>query len=120
MGLIEIVQLQAVYGKDTDNDCVVDTWEATQPATVAQWQQLRAVRIALVARSQIPEKDVVTLNETDLAASSRCNTAAPNPAIVCWRPNPGVATSGVAIKLDASSADWQRYRYRVFESKGAL
>ncbi|MFC5300490.1 PilW family protein [Azospira restricta] len=112
----QIVQLQAVYGKDADGDCVVDTWEATQPTTIAQWQQLRALRIALVARSLVPEKDVVTLNEADLAAAGKCNTATPNPAVVCWRPNPGVATSGVAIKLDTTGADWQRYRYRVFES----
>lgn len=77
---------------------------------------MRALRIALVARSLVPEKDVVTLNEADLAAAGKCNTATPNPAVVCWRPNPGVATSGVAIKLDTTGADWQRYRYRVFES----
>ncbi|MBI2306585.1 MAG: PilW family protein [Rhodocyclales bacterium] len=112
----QIVQMQAVYGKDTNNDCTVDTWEVTQPTTPAQWQQLRAVRVALVARSQIAEKDIVTLNEADLAGAGKCNTASPNPAVVCWRPNPGSVTGGVAIKLDMTGTDWQRYRYRVFES----
>lgn len=111
----QIVQMQAVYGKDTNNDCKVDTWEVSQPTSPVQWQQLRAVRIALVARSQIPEKDVVTLNETDVNAARRCNTANPNPSIACWRPNPDLAASGVAINLDATATNWQNYRYRVFE-----
>lgn len=112
----QVVQMQAVYGKDTDNDCTVDTWEVTQPGNAAQWQQVRAVRVALVARGALAEQDVVTVSESDLPAASRCNTAAPNPAAVCWRPDPASAASGVAIRLDASGADWQRYRYRVFEA----
>lgn len=110
----QIVQLQAVYGKDTNNDCIVDTWNATQPATEAEWQQIRAVRMAVVARSQITEKETTTLAEADVPAANRCNSATPHPNIVCWRPDPGTASTGVAIKLD-STTDWQRYRYRVFD-----
>jgi len=112
----QVVQLQAVYGKDTDGDCAVDTWNAVQPASTVQWQQLRAIRMALVARSQIAEKENVTLSEAEVGAGARCDGAAPNPALVCWRPNPDDATSGVAIRLDGTGADWQRYRYRVFEN----
>jgi len=112
----QVVQLQAVYGKDTDGDCEVDAWNAVQPANAVQWQQVRAVRLALVARSRIAEKAAVTLKESDVPASARCNTAAPNPALVCWRPDASSAASGVEIKLDANGSDWQRYRYRVFES----
>lgn len=111
----QIVQMQAVYGKDTNNDCLVDAWNDTQPSTPAEWQQIRAVRVALVARSQIIEKTAVTLSEADVAAAQQCNTAAPNPALVCWRPDPANASSGVAIKLDADT-NWQRYRYRTFET----
>lgn len=111
----QIVQLQAVYGKDTNNDCIVDAWNATQPTTSAEWQQIRAVRVAIVARSQIAEKTTTTLTETDVPAASRCNTAAPNANIVCWRPDPANAATGVEIKLD-STTDWQRYRYRVFDT----
>lgn len=111
----QIVQMQAVYGKDSDADCQVDTWEATQPATAAQWQQIRAVRVALVARSLVTEKDEITLDEAEVPASGKCDSATPNPALICWRPDP-VAAGGVAIRLDTGGADWQRYRYRVFES----
>jgi type IV pilus assembly protein PilW len=111
----QIMQMQAVYGKDTNNDCQVDTWDAIQPTTPVLWQQLRAVRIALVARSQVAEKDVVTLAEADVAAARKCDSANPNPALVCWRPNPDQASSGTAIKLDMTGTNWQNYRYRVFE-----
>ncbi|HEX5804603.1 MAG TPA: PilW family protein [Azospira sp.] len=112
----QIVQMQAVYGKDSDNDCLVDTWNATQPTSAAQWQQIRAVRVALVARSRVAEKDEVTLDEADVPAAGKCDAATPNPGVVCWRPDPVNAASGVAIRLDATASDWQRYRYRVFES----
>ena len=110
----QIVQLQAVYGKDTNNDCLVDAWNATQPATAPEWQQIRAIRMVLVARSQIAEKENVTLSEADVS-SAKCNTDTPNPNLVCWRPDPASTSSGVQIKLD-DTADWQRYRYRVFET----
>lgn len=112
----QIVQMQAVYGKDSDNDCLVDTWNATQPTSAAQWQQIRAVRVALVARSRVAEKDEVTLDEADVPASGKCDAATPNPGVICWRPDPVTAASGVAIQLAAGGSDWQRYRYRVFES----
>lgn len=113
----QIVQMQAVYGKDTNADCKVDAWEVTQPTTGAQWQQVRAVRLALVARSQLIEKENVTLAEADVAAGQKCNTASPNSGLVCWRPNPGDATSGTEIKLDTVvGADWKRYRYRVYDT----
>lgn len=107
----QIVQLQAVYGRDTDSDCTVDTWNATQPTTSAEWQQIRAIRVVVVSRSQIAEKTNVTLSEADVPNSAKCNAATPHANVVCWRPDPGSAASGVAIKLDAAS-DWQRYRYR--------
>lgn len=111
-----IVQLQAVYGKDTTTppDNVVDQWNATAPTTAAGWQQIIAVRVALVARGQSPEAGTVTLDGT--AAASTCNSANPHPAAVCWRPNPN--GNGVAINVNINNANpnWQRYRYRVVET----
>ncbi|MGE5386022.1 MAG: PilW family protein [Betaproteobacteria bacterium] len=114
----QIIQMQAVYGKDTNDDCVVDTWNAVQPTTNAEWQQIRSVRIALVARSQVREKGNVTLSESEVSAAQKCNTATPHSALVCWKPDPTSATSGVEINLNIGGAnpDWQRYRYRVFET----
>jgi type IV pilus assembly protein PilW len=113
-----VVQLQAVYGKDTTlpADGTVDVWNATAPTTAAEWQQIRAIRIALVARSQNREGAVVTLDGA--AAASTCNSATPHPAAVCWRPDP--AGNGVKIDVSAGNPEWQRYRYRVVESTIAL
>ncbi|HZW11984.1 MAG TPA: PilW family protein [Noviherbaspirillum sp.] len=111
-----IVQLQAVYGKDTTTppDNVVDQWNATAPTTAAGWQQVIALRVALVARGQSPEPGIVTLDGT--AAASTCNSATPHPAAVCWRPDPN--GNGVAINVNVSNTNpnWQRYRYRVVET----
>lgn len=56
----QIVALRAMYGKDTNADGVVDTYDNTTPTTNAGWMQVRAVRIALVARSSSYQKDEVT------------------------------------------------------------
>jgi hypothetical protein len=64
-----VMNLKAQFGLDTNNDGTVDTW---QPATgnwsaanlplqpLATWQQIRAVRIAIVTRSDQYDAQVVT------------------------------------------------------------
>lgn len=108
-----IVQLQAVYGKDTSPipDRIVDVWEVTAPASQQEWKQVVALRVAIVARGDAPENEVVTLDGAD--AASACDSPTPHPAAVCWHPDP--AANGV--KIDVSSVpNWQRYRYRVFDT----
>jgi len=90
-----IVSLRAQYGRDTTvgtMDGVVDAFDQTAPANVCGWVRMRAVRLALTARSAQLEKDVVT-------------TAAP-----AW-----AGSAGNAIDL-TSDASWQNYRYKVFET----
>ena len=48
----EIVDLQAQYGKDTDGDGTVETWDTDTPDNANEWQQVLAIRIAVLARSQ--------------------------------------------------------------------
>jgi type IV pilus assembly protein PilW len=109
-----VVQLQAVYGKDTSSppDNIVDVWNATGPSSPAEWQQIRAIRVAIVARSQNREPDIVTLDGD--SAASKCDSTNPHPAAVCWRPDP--AGNGVKIDVSSGNADWQHYRYRVVET----
>jgi len=52
----DIVDLQAQYGKDTDDNGVVETWNTVPPTSGAQWQQVLAVRVAVLARSQNYER----------------------------------------------------------------
>ena len=96
-----IVQLKALYGKDTNGDAVVDTWNATLPADAVQWMQVRAVRIALLARSAKFEKTAVT---ADCIAPT-------NP------PNSPYWSGGCfAMTNLADGTDWHFYRYRTYET----
>ena len=88
-----VVQLKALYGKDTTGSGAVDTWNNTLPANATQWMQVRAVRVALLARSAKLEKTAVT------------------PAAPTWN-------SGTAFTMTnpADGTDWHYYRYRVYEA----
>ena len=100
-----VVDLKAFYGVDTDADGVVDKYVSDTPTTVAGWQQVRAVRMALLTRSEQFEKDKVTTVEplwdvgkvADVPGVVDCGTSK------CVQLNPKVAT------------DWEHYRYKVFE-----
>lgn len=98
----QIVTLQAVYGLDTDANSAVDSWTTTTPTTTAGWQQVVAIRVAIVARSNQYEKDTVTTTQPS------------------WLWN-GVdsETLTVAGQVPCDTGDttcWQHYRYRVFEA----
>jgi type IV pilus assembly protein PilW len=96
-----IVQLKALYGKDTDGDGVVDTWNNVLPATSAQWMQVRAVRIALLSRSAQLEKTAVT---SDCVAPNN-PTNSPFWSAGCF-----------TMTNPADGTDWHYYRYRVYET----
>lgn len=100
-----IVSLQAVYGKALGlNPQQVTDWNATDPALdvvdksgtpIVGWTRVLAVRIAVVARSPQFEKSVVT--------------PVGQPV---WHVD-GVKTETIKVDTDA---DWQHYRYKVFET----
>ncbi len=46
-----IVDLKAWYGKDTDGDNKLDLWDKVTPTTSAGWLQVKAIRIAVLSRS---------------------------------------------------------------------
>ena len=97
-----VVNLKAQFGLDTDNNGTVDTW---QPATgiwsaanlplqpQAIWQQIRAVRIAIVTKSDQFEVDAITPGPLEMFCTS----------LPC----------AVAMTLDS---DAQHYRYKVLET----
>ncbi len=102
----DVVNLQAFYGKDTDGNGVVDTYDNLTPTTGAGWRQVLSVRIAVVARSAQMEKENVTAAQplwdvgtaTTVAGSAACGTSR------C-----------VTITVN-TLPDWQRYRYKVYDS----
>jgi type IV pilus assembly protein PilW len=103
-----VVHLHAQYGVDdgvpagsTANDGIVDRYINTLP----NWQQVRSVRIAVVARSAAPE------------------TPSGGPAAACDTTTDGTGGtpdlrptwSGGTFDLTADP-NWKCYRYRVFET----
>ena len=95
------MQLKAVYGKDTDGDGVVDAWNSTLPASGAEWMQVRAIRIALLARSAKLEKTAVTSD--CIAPNNPVNSA-------FW------SVGCFAMTNPADGTDWHNYRYRTYET----
>ncbi|MES2236687.1 MAG: PilW family protein [Pseudomonadota bacterium] len=94
-----IINLQAEYGVDADSNGVIAAGE-WGVATPANWQQLRAIRVALLARSQQYEKTAVT-------------TVAPT-----WAGGAFTMTNidGTADTTPGNANDWRHYRYRVYET----
>lgn len=102
-----IVNLQAEYGIDANNNGRIDAgeWTTTDPVAASAWANVLAVRMAILVRSGQYERTQVT-------------TAIPG-----WS---GDATSPLVVtNLDgtastttpASPADnWKNYRYRVYET----
>lgn len=94
-----IVFLRAQYGKDTDNDGTVDTYDQVTPTTAAGWQQVIALRFAVVARSH--KRDAETVSPASLQLW---------PTITL----PSGAT--LAAQTLALSEEQRHYRYKVFDT----
>jgi len=92
-----IVQLQAQYGRDTNNDGIIDVFDEFVPATTADWATILAVRIGVVARSGLYEKTEVS------------------PATIKLWEDSAVAptTTGPVWTL---TSDERHYRYKVFQT----
>jgi type IV pilus assembly protein PilW len=109
-----IVQLQAQYGKDTSvvADGSVDAWDTTAPITPDDWSRVLALRIAVVARSTLPEKPPADgicrdVNDPD------------DPIKPLTDPTKRLKWAGGALDvtyLTTAATDWTCYRYRVFET----
>ena len=101
-----IMDLRALYGKDTDGDDVVDLYDQVLPANNAQWLAVRSIRLAIVARSTQFEKEDVT------SAAPEWNLG--SSAVVAGSHSCG-ASSCLTLRT-GGAADWKRYRYKVFET----
>jgi type IV pilus assembly protein PilW len=105
----DVVSLQAQYGltaaPPVTGNSTIATWEdAAGAPDITMRRRIRAIRIALIARNGAYEKDVV---------SYACDTAAPKPNQTCiWISDP----TPVNVNLSGLGADWDHYRYSVFET----
>ncbi len=98
-----VVSLRAQYGRDTSApsmDAIVDVFDQAAPATQCDWARVSGLRLAVVARSgelsKVGEEPTTAANAPQWAASD----AAP-------------------IDLSANP-DWQRFRYKTFETTAPL
>ncbi len=102
-----VIQLKAQYGLDTtgggDNLASnVNSWTSTTPANLREWQQLIAIRYAVLVRSNYPEKP-------DRAGN--CNANADN-AKFKW----SGGDFNAPTDAKPSNTKWQCYRYTVHET----
>lgn len=113
----EIVALQAQYGvADSAGSNVVTDWvDATgnvwgPDITVDNRNRIKAVRVAIVARNG---KKMI-----NKVVSQACDGDAAGVAKVCiWRDGPDGKPLDNATNVNlAGIADWQNYRYRVYET----
>jgi type IV pilus assembly protein PilW len=103
--IADVVNVQAQYGiTGALNSNIVTSW--VDAVTVANRNQVRAIRIAVVARSGKRENKVVSQPCSSLTAA--------NPTGLCsWE---GTVSQAPIINLAAANPDWDHYRYRVYET----
>jgi len=115
-----IVHLRAQYGLDDGvdngsvtyhtnfvaNDGIVDRFVSTTPAN---WAQVVSIRVAVLARSALPEKP-------SAGAGGACD-ATPAPTVPTWSGAAEGATRGFDLSATVTAPDdWRCYRYRLFET----
>lgn len=109
-----IVNMQVQYGISTTAQTrEVSSWvNATgswAAPSAADMGRIKALRVAVVARSQLKEKDIVRGVEMSCVNTSGTNANGP----CAWRDT----TASPAPTIDLSGdPDWQHYRYRVYET----
>jgi len=115
----DIVNIQAQYGiSATVNSNRVTQWVDASGATwgavplaAADRNLIKSIRIAVVARNGLWEKEVVTTACSSLTAASPTGLCAWDATSA----EPTIASPAPAIDL-SNTADWDHYRYRVFET----
>ncbi len=105
-----IMLMKALYGWDVDGNGSVDTYNAVTPAPLVGnqgiWQNLVAVRVAVVARSAQYEKEEVTVSNPVWDVGTAAAVAG---AVACGE------SMCVEMKVDGAP-DWKHYRYQVFDT----
>lgn len=104
----EIVLLRAFYGKDTNGDGSIDTYDTDAPAATA-WGQVLGVRLAIVTRSPHYNREEVTNN----SLAWNLGNATVTGAAACADDS---SSQCVSLTLSHVGTDWTHYRYRLFDT----
>ncbi len=99
-----VITLQAEYGIDANNNGRIETgeWTTTDPAAVAQWANVLAVRLGMLVRSGQYERTTVTTTVPSWAGGQFTITNLDNSASNTTPADP--------------ANNWRNYRYRVYET----
>lgn len=109
-----IVSLRAVYWKDTSLtwNGASSTSNQTQPTTACDWARAKGIHLAMVARSEERDKEIVTTTARNVAQAADAN--APT-----WPQNaaaPLVGATGTLGPDTAVDEDWKHYRYKTLQA----
>lgn len=107
-----IVSMKAQYARDTSGtmDAIPDVFDQTQPAAACGWARIPAIRVAIVARSNQYEKELVTTTTVNAGSPVNAPSWAGNDT------NPIVANTGYLGPDAAADEPWKHYRYKVFQT----
>lgn len=119
-----IVNLQAEYGCDANNNQLIaaNEWTAptTAPGDLADWRCMRAIRVALLARSTQWDPNFCAQSRPQWTSGTDA-AGAPAPALALRDfvmtnidGTPGAAAGACPATADPN--DWRRYRYSVYET----
>ena len=105
----DIVDLQAEYGRDANNNGTVEAteWSPTQPANPTEWQQVQAIRVGVLARSGNYEQPD--------PPGSACTATATNP-IWSGTYQAGTTTLKPESAFTVPGGLPSCYKHRVFET----
>jgi len=104
-----IVNLKAEYGIDTNGDSAIDLWTPISPTTSAGWLGVRAIRVALLARSGQWDKNYCSPNPI-------WTSGATGPTPFTMTNLDGSTPAACTTPPDSNPNRWQNYRYRVYET----
>lgn len=111
----QIVNMKAMYGKDTDGNGVVDHYDVTTPSTNAQWLQVQSIRVAIVARSEQYEKDEVTMDEPQWDVGGT-TTYGDSIAVETCGSSKCVALPVAQVSASVDPDQWKHFRYKVYDT----
>jgi type IV pilus assembly protein PilW len=109
-----VINMQAQYGVDADNDNIISDSEWIDPSAAAptDWTKVRAIRVAILVRSSQFEKPPT---ESASATAVAVTATAPKPS---WTGGSFLMTNvngGGDTETTAVPNNWRFYRYRVYE-----
>lgn len=101
-----VVDLKAFYGRDTNDDGIVDVYDTTTPTTAQGWSRVRTIRVAVLARGDQFNKEEVTSTEPvwDVGANVPVTGSVACGDSKCIKMNP-----------TAGDDSWKHYRYKLFD-----